>query len=114
MTTVLAAYAATAAPTDPQPITPGDPRSPLYGPLQPQKSKHPRWKALVIGVVYDRDGYPRAYRVRCPFCRGVHQHRASYWRLSVPTCGAAAVYEVFSEERFAHRWGLPDEDGETP
>jgi hypothetical protein len=87
----------TAATIEARPVTPPPLRSSPTVELTPPVQR--RWHARVISAVYTSDGWVRAFTVRCPFCRGQHQHSA--WgstHLAQPHCGTPGVYEVIWPE----------------
>lgn len=54
-----------------------------------------RRHAHVVSFQSNPDGRLHAFAVKCPFCRGLHQHAA--WRTTdyaQPHCGAFTGYEV--------------------
>lgn len=88
-----------------QPVTPGTPRSAATAQLRAPAVQRRR-RARVVGYETAPDGRVRSYSVRCPYCRGRHQHSG---RLSTdfatPWCGTRATYEI--------RWPETTEPAET-
>lgn len=62
-----------------------------------------RYRARVVGFTATADGRVRAVQVRCPYCRGIHQH---YWGTSDyahPWCGTPGVcYQMLWPESGNH------------
>jgi hypothetical protein len=97
-----------------QPTAPDTPRSSLTGQLRADAVQR-RWHAKVISAVYDPDtGWPRSFTVRCPFCRGRHQH--SSWgstTFASPWCGTPGVYEIRWPATTAPTEQQPDDPDES-